>query len=68
MAQFRYIGLITKSDGTVDVRVPKSDGTVDVFTGVVPNTTTIDVTDSRSIKGLEFAVDFFGMFIYERLS
>jgi hypothetical protein len=66
MAQFKYIGLQTKADGKIDVRVPKSDGSFQMFTNITPNLTVIDTTDDLSIKALEYAVDLSGMFTYER--
>lgn len=66
MAQFKYIGLLTKADGKIDVNVPKSDGSWQMFTGITPNTTVIDVTDATSINALEMAVGLDGMFLYER--
>jgi hypothetical protein len=66
MASFKYIGLQTKENGTIDVKVPKLNKTWQTFTGVIPNTTVIDVTDAKSIAALEYAVDQNGLFIYER--
>lgn len=68
MAQFKYIGVQTKDDGKVDVRVPKMDGTWQSFSNIVPNTTIIDVTDERAIQALDLAVDNSGMFLYERIA
>ena len=68
MAQFRYIGIQTKPDGKIDVRVPLVSGAWQSFTDVIPNTTIIDVSDNRAIKALEYAVGTDGMFLYERIA
>ena len=52
MADFKYKGGPTKGKPFRDVKVPKSDGTFEVFTGVIPNASTITVTDSKSIEYL----------------
>ena len=68
MAQFRYIGLQTKPDGKIDVRVPTSDGSWQMFNNIIPNDTIIDTSDDQAIKALEYAVDLSGMFTYERIA
>jgi hypothetical protein len=68
MASFKYIGLQTKEDGKIDVRVPSADGSWQTFTDVVPNVTVIDVTDPYAIQALDYSVDPTGLFTYERVA
>jgi hypothetical protein len=69
MATFKYIGTLTKADGTVDVRCEDSAGVMCEWDAVVPNVSVIDVgADARLIKCFDNAVDMMGNYTYEKVS
>lgn len=68
MASFKYIGSMTKTDGTIDVVVPQSNGSKIKYSGITPGVAFNVGNDAWAIQALEYAVDPMGQFIYERVS